>query len=248
MTDASFLNAIQENASNDTPRLIYADWLEEHGEPDRAAFIRVQCALAAWPANDSDVAGHMFYKRRERELREDNGRRWARPLANLVNVMAPITGDELHWMGNVILKWEWSRGFISSLACTLADLMAHAAAIGTACPALSAVRLTDREPLDNSGQRHGVQGGYQEEAHYLLQWWGGDPDGKERRHRIPREIMLHLFKTMPKNRRWHRASERTTNCFFETTDAAESALSRACSAYARGAAGFPTRPHATDIP
>jgi uncharacterized protein (TIGR02996 family) len=28
---------------DDTPRLIYADWLEDHGQPELAEFIRVQC-------------------------------------------------------------------------------------------------------------------------------------------------------------------------------------------------------------
>jgi len=31
---------------SDSPRLIFADWLEEHGEEERAEFIRVQCELA----------------------------------------------------------------------------------------------------------------------------------------------------------------------------------------------------------
>lgn len=46
---------------------------------------------------------------------EGHGRLWARDVANLVNPMAPIIGNELHWMGNVILKWEWSRGFIAEV-------------------------------------------------------------------------------------------------------------------------------------
>jgi uncharacterized protein (TIGR02996 family) len=31
---------------DDLPRLVYADWLEEHGEEERARFIRLQCDLA----------------------------------------------------------------------------------------------------------------------------------------------------------------------------------------------------------
>jgi uncharacterized protein (TIGR02996 family) len=41
-----FLQAIVENPDDDTPRLVYADWLDEHCEPARAEFIRVQCELA----------------------------------------------------------------------------------------------------------------------------------------------------------------------------------------------------------
>ena len=38
--------AIHEQPDDDLTRLAYADWLEEHGEPDRAAFIRIQVELA----------------------------------------------------------------------------------------------------------------------------------------------------------------------------------------------------------
>jgi uncharacterized protein (TIGR02996 family) len=50
--DDAFLRAILEAPNDDAPRLIYADWLEEHGDPDRAEFIRVQIALAHLPEDD----------------------------------------------------------------------------------------------------------------------------------------------------------------------------------------------------
>src|SRR5262249_30128914 len=40
-----FLHAIAENPGDDTVRLVYSDWLEENGQPERAAFIRLQCEL-----------------------------------------------------------------------------------------------------------------------------------------------------------------------------------------------------------
>ena len=43
---APFLAAIRAAPDDDAPRLIYADWLDEHGQPERAEFIRVQCELA----------------------------------------------------------------------------------------------------------------------------------------------------------------------------------------------------------
>jgi uncharacterized protein (TIGR02996 family) len=52
MTDEAFLQAIIESPDDDTPRLVYADWLEEHGQAERAAFIRVQCELARLPEGD----------------------------------------------------------------------------------------------------------------------------------------------------------------------------------------------------
>ncbi len=43
----AFLRAIFDAPDDDTPRLVYADFLQENGEDDRAEFIRVQCELAA---------------------------------------------------------------------------------------------------------------------------------------------------------------------------------------------------------
>jgi uncharacterized protein (TIGR02996 family) len=53
MTDHhAFLQAILANPDEDAPRLIYADWLEEQGDTDRAEFIRVQCELAQLSRRD----------------------------------------------------------------------------------------------------------------------------------------------------------------------------------------------------
>lgn len=56
-TQAAFLADILENADDDAPRLIYADWLDDQGRPeltDRAEFIRVQCRLARLPIDDPE--------------------------------------------------------------------------------------------------------------------------------------------------------------------------------------------------
>src|SRR3712207_7138456 len=47
MTDSDLLlDAIAAAPDDDGPRLVYADWLEEHGEQARAEFIRAQVELA----------------------------------------------------------------------------------------------------------------------------------------------------------------------------------------------------------
>ena len=42
--DEAFLQAIIEDSDDDTPRLVYADWLTDRDDP-RGEFIRVQCRL-----------------------------------------------------------------------------------------------------------------------------------------------------------------------------------------------------------
>jgi uncharacterized protein (TIGR02996 family) len=37
------MRGVLEQPDEDAPRLVLADWYEEHGEPDRAEFIRLQC-------------------------------------------------------------------------------------------------------------------------------------------------------------------------------------------------------------
>lgn len=48
-TRQALLDAIRDRPDDDAPRLIYADWIEEHGDTERAKFIRTQCALARLP-------------------------------------------------------------------------------------------------------------------------------------------------------------------------------------------------------
>jgi uncharacterized protein (TIGR02996 family) len=45
MSDA-FLQSLAENPKDDNSRLVYADWLEEHGEPLKAEFLRLTVSLA----------------------------------------------------------------------------------------------------------------------------------------------------------------------------------------------------------
>jgi uncharacterized protein (TIGR02996 family) len=42
----NLFRAVCENPADDMPRLVYADWLQENGHPERAEFIRLQCE--AW--------------------------------------------------------------------------------------------------------------------------------------------------------------------------------------------------------
>lgn len=46
----ALLRAICAAPAEDTPRLVYADWCDENGQPERAEFIRVQIALSHLPA------------------------------------------------------------------------------------------------------------------------------------------------------------------------------------------------------
>jgi uncharacterized protein (TIGR02996 family) len=72
----AFLQDIKQNPDDDTPRLILADWLEEHDDP-RGEFLRVQCELARQSTRGRRQAE---LKARERELLSRFEREWLAPL------------------------------------------------------------------------------------------------------------------------------------------------------------------------
>jgi uncharacterized protein (TIGR02996 family) len=111
--DEAFLQAIREAPEDDAPRLIYADWLEEHGRPERAEFIRVQCAWADGQADESQADTLL---ERAEMLLEQNWEDWVGPLRALVGPHASRRGEtwligDYHPAG----LSRFCRGFVEAL-------------------------------------------------------------------------------------------------------------------------------------
>src|ERR1043165_7811706 len=64
MTDTNFLQEIIADPDNDIPRLIYADWLEERGDP-RGEFIRLQCQRASLPEDATQARTRLLAREEE---------------------------------------------------------------------------------------------------------------------------------------------------------------------------------------
>lgn len=147
---AALLAAIRQFPEEDAPRLIYADWLDEHGESERAEFIRVQielarlhtcaCAPSLFMHPNCLVCDsvHALYNRRHRllnnlydEFRPNVPHSWA------VGMDGDLPDDEFAPGSSV------SRGFTEMIRCSAADWLAHADAILAEHP-VRRVRLTDR--------------------------------------------------------------------------------------------------------
>ena len=65
----ALLNGIAADPAADLPRLVYADWLEEHGQELRAEFIRIQCEIAKLEVGPRDVIDrNVNLWRRQQEL------------------------------------------------------------------------------------------------------------------------------------------------------------------------------------
>ena len=76
-----FLDAIFDRYDDDRPRLIYADFLDDTGEPERAELIRVQLALTRLSENDPH---RPLLCDRQAELLNRNRAAWTSQLAGLV--------------------------------------------------------------------------------------------------------------------------------------------------------------------
>jgi uncharacterized protein (TIGR02996 family) len=138
------LRGILEHPECDIRRLAYADWLEEHGQAERAEFCRVQCELAGMPAYEHLVIDHgladgvsdeckraFALRERERELMtHENVGAWLGDLPGL-NTMTRTrdmgTGEEHHggWNsdGGVWIEADFRRGFVESARLPLATLL-----------------------------------------------------------------------------------------------------------------------------
>jgi uncharacterized protein (TIGR02996 family) len=105
----AFVTDILEHPDDDAPRLIFADWLEDHGGPgdaQRAEFIRIQCRRASLPPGPDEQR----LRRRAEELLRAHWEQWVRPLAELVG---KAHGEAwLHGPYNPEALYKFRRGFV----------------------------------------------------------------------------------------------------------------------------------------
>ncbi|HEY1186640.1 MAG TPA: TIGR02996 domain-containing protein [Gemmata sp.] len=71
--EQALLAAVIAHPDEDTPRLIYADWLDEHDQPERAEFIRAQIAVTRLSPDDPSAKA---LRARVVELAERHRKQW----------------------------------------------------------------------------------------------------------------------------------------------------------------------------
>jgi uncharacterized protein (TIGR02996 family) len=136
-TEDGLIRSIAAEPEDDTPRLVYSDWLEEHGQPERAEFIRAQIALARDPVDSPRRRALAF---RARQL---------------------LDAHEADWLGALrqqAIEWTFRRGFVEGLLLDVGHLAAFAenqgfdrlplrrlALIGIDDPGLSQLRAIPKE-------------------------------------------------------------------------------------------------------
>ncbi|MFO0795931.1 MAG: TIGR02996 domain-containing protein [Gemmataceae bacterium] len=92
----ALLAAIRDRPDDDTPRLAYADWLDDAGDAARAEFVRVQVRLARLADHDP---ARPALEDREHDL---------------------LAAHEPAWLGvplGALTEWDWQRGFVNEVTC-----------------------------------------------------------------------------------------------------------------------------------
>jgi uncharacterized protein (TIGR02996 family) len=127
----AFLRAIADSPYDDTPRLVYADWLDEHGEQDRAEFIRVQVELARI---DDDDPRHTLLKHRQDALLRRHRRAWKEHLPDWARPDHAVD-DSFGFKGGVAV---FRRGLPGHLNLTAKAFISHAEEFAQLAPLESA--------------------------------------------------------------------------------------------------------------
>jgi uncharacterized protein (TIGR02996 family) len=119
----ALLAAVCEQPDDDTPRLVFADWLQENGEEARAEFIRLQIELVG----TRDGKAKQKKQAREKELLAAHREDWEAPFRGF-----EVSGSFRRFVFNV----HFRRGFVWGIDINDEDrrFAAHAAALFQLAP------------------------------------------------------------------------------------------------------------------
>jgi uncharacterized protein (TIGR02996 family) len=211
---AALLRAVLADPADDVPRLILADWLDEHREPERAEFIRVQCELANHPGMNCGV---MYCSRRDPGGLCDSCQRYdaLRQRELLTNFRAAS------WAGvNLPFNdFEYRRGFVAQVNMPLDGWLSAGPNLVHTQP-LERVVLTDRRPLQVGmpGRRFGW---------LLAESLSEPPAGPS--ITLPARLLPHL----PPSTYENVPHDQTRRRWYKTEQEARDAASQACLAWAK---------------
>lgn len=136
--EEAMLVTIRANPDDDLPRLVYADWIQEHGDEERAVYIRVQCELAKVPGYPSgwDDSKYPEAAALHRRMVELGGPR--RSAGEWSENQWRWFASRLCWAEGFI---TW-RGFVRSIRCSVQSWLVNGDAVCRADP-IQVVTLTD---------------------------------------------------------------------------------------------------------
>lgn len=176
MTDRTeLLAAVLADPACDAKRLIYADWLEDHGEAERAEFIRLQCRIAELQRDcycgacvklrgggqhhngpcavsrdrqemPDGTSRQSQLRRHEYEIMQRNKGFMPTSWVPVIEQNAAVVSTGINGAKGPPVYHEYRRGFISVLRGPLAALLEHGPAIVREHP-VERVEVMDCEPV-----------------------------------------------------------------------------------------------------
>ncbi len=199
----SLIQAVCDFPAEDTPRLMFADFLQERGwkgDKERAEFIQVQVELEQW-RNSHDALGiagvlrhHPLFKREQAILCAaiDSGRS---PIPGWAVFNAP-SRVFLQGVTNVNRTGVARRGFLEHISLDTHDFLTHAAGVFTRHP-VEKVTLVGKQVMQVTSTSNPWQG--------LTAWYTWINAEKQRWHenpqrenaRIPRELFDFVASVSP---------------------------------------------------
>ena len=133
-TGIALLREVLRVPDEDTPRLVYADWLQEQGEGERAEFIRASIRLSlARPGHEWGYGSPPGASGSDERTMFDFAGKGV-----FASVMEAVP-TPAYW--TIARNLKVVRGFVSEIHCTAEDWIAHAATILAAHP-VARVTLT----------------------------------------------------------------------------------------------------------
>lgn len=196
-TRDALIRAILREPADDVARLVFADYLDEHDEPARAEFVRVQVELARLPKGNPGIRSRLASH--EAALWERFHEDWCEPVFLSLGIElvpskcpSPYRWDNTATLGRTaagrahpsgktadvnVVKFQFTRGFVSQIELPLASFMEHGRGIFAAHPVVS-VLFTDRSPFGLSGTSEWV--------------WTFYPDGQCYSEVLPRDFYVPL--------------------------------------------------------
>jgi len=244
----ALLASILANPECDTARLVYADWLQEQGQEERAEFIRLsvrragfRCAKNKHPSpcksRGPGAAGGPHHLCQSLDAALD---------ALMPAVARGLIGGYLDWhthcsiVGSSEVQYDSApgnkspqdesiivsahRGLVSNITMSFADLLTHAGKLFAVNP-IERVAVRGAEPHDN--RQHGESGDFA--GPKRLEWVGLLREhNRVGVYNIPRRVFAHMPTQLPHDHGQHR--------FHPTREAALDALSAACVAFGRAEA------------
>jgi uncharacterized protein (TIGR02996 family) len=132
--ESAFIRAIARDPDEDTPRLAFADWLSEHGQQDRAEFIRAQCRLEGLPPAEPQREELLHLANR---LLGENEARWSAELGLPAN------------------RLGYRRGFPETITTTPTEFARFAERVFAVAP-IRSVQLRSLEQLPGGPREEGT--------------------------------------------------------------------------------------------